>query len=401
MNKFLISIVCCFCAGSLMTPCSVIADTDFDNWKQEFYQYALEKGVSKPTLDQYVPQMKLLERVVHIDTKKPEYVANFYDYTKSRIEPLRINGGRKMAKKYKTWLRRVSEKYGVQPEYLLSFWGMETNYGNYMGRVKMLDSLASLSYHPRRRQFFSNELVAYLKIMEEEPSVAPEIGSWDGGMGNFQFMPTTFRAYAVDGDNNHRRDIVRNIPDALSSAANYLSAMGWDSTEPWGREIILPKDIDGEDIHHNRTRTVREWRALGIKPKHTADFPKNEYDIKAYLRMPMGKTGPVFLTYPNYNIILRWNRSELYALSVGILADILSDRRPPLTQPADFVPMKRVWVQQIQEKLAEQGLYKGKTDGSVGPKTRHAIRQYQIQNKLFPDGYPTKELFDKIVGYTE
>ena len=230
--KNLLKSICYYIFGLVAFCTPAFADSDFDTWKKEFYQEALKAGISRKVLDKTVPRMKLLERVIQLDTQKPEYVSNFYDYTNRRLTPTRIETGRQMAHKYKTWLARVEEKYGIPKEYLLALWGMETNFGTFMGSVPMLDSLATLSYHPRRRKFFTNELIAYLRIVQEEKTVAPEIGSWDGGFGHFQFMPTTFLAYAVDGDSNGRRDIVNNMPDAFSSAANYLHQMGWNSAEP-------------------------------------------------------------------------------------------------------------------------------------------------------------------------
>lgn len=379
----------------------VWAADDFTAWKDIFYQEALKNGISRQTLDTYVPQMTLLPQAIRLDMAKPEYLQNFFDYTRTRVSDYRIMRGREMMKKYKTWLRRVSDNYGVPPEYLVALWGMETNYGSYMGNADMLDSLATLAYHPRRRRFFTGELIAYLEILEKEPSVAPKKGSWDGGFGNFQFMPTTFQAYAVDGDNNGRRDIIRNIPDAFSSAANYLSHMGWNPNEPWGREIILPEKPDWGKLHQYETKTVYEWQKMGIKPKYIADFPQNEMDTKAQLRMPMGKSGPVFLTYPNFKLLMRWNNMELYALSVGILADIIQKKMPRIEVPADFIPFKTTSIICMQEELNKRGYHAGSPDGKIGIKTRKAIRSFQRDMKMDQDGYPNIELLENLGCYNQ
>ena len=319
MKNILKLIGCIVFSLSLFSCFNVKADTDFSLWKREFYQEALKEGVSKSLLDKILPEMDLLERVIQLDTQKPKYVANFYDYMKTRTTDTRINSGLKMLKKYPTWLSRVEEKYGIPKAYLVAFWGMETNYGSFKGKVDMLDSLASLAYHPRRRRFFTNELISYLKMVERNGIAAPEIGSWDGGFGNFQFMPTTFLAYAVDGDNNGRIDIVNNIPDSFSSAANYLRHLKWRTNEPWGREVILPADFDFSQIHHHEIKSISEWAELGVKPKHVSCFPDSEKEIEAEFRMPMGKDGPIFLVYPNFKIIMRWNKSSLYAFSIGLI----------------------------------------------------------------------------------
>lgn len=400
--KFLFKSTCYF----LLSVCAMgwkasYAAEDFSVWKDSFYQEAIHAGISKDILDKYVPRMTLLPRVIKLDMSKPEYLQNFFDYTRVRVSDHRIARGQKMLQKYKTWLKRVSDQYGVPPAYLVALWGMETNYGSYMGNVDMLNSLSTLAYHPRRRRFFTGELIAYFKILENEPSVAPEKGSWDGGFGNFQFMPTTFLAYAVDGDNNGRRDIVRNMPDAFSSAANYLSRMGWNKDEPWGREVVFPEYPDWEQIHQYETKTVREWQKLGIYPKYIDTFPESELKTKAQLRMPMGISGPVFLTYPNFKIIMRWNKMELYALSVGILADILQNNMPRVEVPADFIPFKTTSIIRMQEELTKRGYDAGGADGKIGSKTRKAIRAFQKDNRMAQDGYPSIELLKKLECYDE
>ena len=396
MKNIFKSIGCFVFASILFCSLKVSANTDFELWKQEFYQEALKEGVSKSLLDKVLPEMDLLERVIRLDTQKPVYIANFYDYMKTRIEPLRIKNGRKMMKKYPTWLARVEEKYGIPKAYLVAFWGMETNYGSFKGSVDMLDSLASLAYHPRRRRFFTNELIAYLKIVERKGKVAPKTGSWDGGFGNFQFMPTTFLAYAVDGDNNGRIDIVNNMPDAFSSAANYLHHLKWRTNEPWGREITLPCDFDWANIHRHEEKTVSEWEKLGVKPKHISDFPDSEKDIVAEFRVPMGKDGPIFLTYPNFKIIMRWNKSSLYAFSIGLLADIVEEKYQPIKAPENFKPFRTDDIICMQEELIRLGHLSGDADGKLGTQTRMALSSYQEEFGLTQDAYPSEELLIKM-----
>ena len=396
MKNILKSICCLFFAGCMLWVVSAQADSDFDSWKQDFYRQALKAGITKKTLDTTIPKMHLLERVIRLDTEKPEFVSNFYDYIGRRLSSSRIAMGQNMAKKYPTWLAKVEAQYGVPKSYLLALWGMETNYGTFMGSVDMLDSLATLAYHPRRRKFFTNELIAYLRIVDQEPSVAPIKGSWDGGFGHFQFMPTTFWAYAVDGDGNGRRDLVNNIPDALASAANYLSHMGWNPDEPWGREVILPADFDWDHFHQKKTQTVAEWEKIGVAPMHLAHFPKKEQDTVAELHIPMGQQGPVFLTYPNFKIIMRWNKLSLYALSVGLMADVLEGHRDSPLPPEDFKPFRTVEIICLQDKLQELGYATGGTDGQIGPKTRRALAHYQKDQGYIPDAYPTHELIQKM-----
>ena len=387
--------------GVLSVYRTACADSDFESWKKKFYQEAYRAGISAHVLDQTVPRMQLLERVIRLDTDKPKYLPNFYDYTGARITDNRVQKGREMMQKYPTWLGRVEQKYGVPREYLVAFWGMETNYGGYKGKVNMLDSLASLAYHPRRQRFFTNELIAYLKIIEHEPTVAPALGSWDGGFGHFQFMPTTFLAYAVDGDGNGRRDIVNNIPDAFSSAANYLASMGWNKNEPWGREVIVPENFPTQHLHQHTKKTVADWYSLGVQPRHITAFPAAEQNTMAELHMPMGIHGPVFLAYPNFRIIMRWNKSELYAFAVGLLADSLRHQIPCPKPPPEFQPLETEYIICMQDALRAQGYLSAGSDGRVGPKTRQALRRFQLENDLFPDGYPNIKLIEKLGCYNK
>ena len=398
--KNILKSVCyiCFCI-SVNFASGVHADSDFEKWKGEFYQEALKKGISSAVLDKHIPKMELLERVIQLDMKQPEYLSDFYSFTQTRLTNQKINQGQKMLDKYPTWLSRVEKKYGVQKEYLLALWGMETNYGGFKGSVNMLNSLGSLAYHPRRRTFFTNELLAYFKILEKESSVAPDIGSWDGGFGHFQFMPTTFQAYAVDGDNNGRRDIVHNMPDAFSSAANYLSRMGWNGMEPWGREVVLSDRFDWDVIQKNEAKPVSYWKKQGIKPKHLPDFPENELKTEAELRMPMGVSGPVFLTYPNFKLIMRWNKMELYALTAGLLADSIMQRNTYPVQPDDYQALRTEDIMCMQGYLKDNKYLIEDPDGRVGPKTRQALRRFQKDNQMVPDGYPNINLLKNMGCY--
>ena len=396
MKNILKSVCCVIFASFLIGAVSARANSDFDSWKHNFYRQAQKAGISQKTLDKAIPQMHLLERVIRLDTEKPEFVSNFYDYIGRRLSTTRIAMGQNMAKKYPTWLAKIESQYGVPKSYLLALWGMETNYGTFMGNVNMLDSLATLAYHPRRRKFFTNELIAYLRIVDQEPSVAPIKGSWDGGFGHFQFMPTTFWAYAVDGDGNGRRDLVNNIPDALASAANYLNHMGWNPDEPWGREVILPTDFDWTRFHQIKGQTVAEWEKAGVAPMHLAHFPKKEHNTMAELHIPMGGQGPVFLTYPNFKIIMRWNKLSLYALAVGLMADVLEGHRDSPVPPENFKPFRTVEIICLQDKLQEQGYSTGGTDGQIGPKTRRALARYQKDQGYIPDAYPTHDLIEKM-----
>ncbi len=399
MKIFYKSIACAFWIASFLLGGGALAQSeDFPTWQNQFRQRALHEGISPETLDKYIPQMALLPQVVEQDMKKPEYLRNFWDYTTPRLSPEKIEKAKQIQKRYKTWLKRVEEAYGVPQEYLLALWSMETNFGGFMGKTPLLHSLASLAYHPRRREFFTKELLAYFKILESEP-YPPVKGSWDGGMGHFQFMPTTYVAYAVDADGNGTKSLTGSIPDSLASAANYLHKMGWKANESWGRPVLLPQGFDWERI--SQKKTVSEWKELGLLTKEGLFIPDEENEIMAILRAPMGSQGPTFLTYPNFKLINRWNRLELYALTTGIFADIISGKSDNLPRPTDFRPLKTETFCQLQKKLAELGYYTSEIDGTLGPNMRRALRSFQQDNKMKVDGYPNEEILKILNIYKE
>ena len=341
--------------------------------------------------------MELLPRVIEQDVKKPEFLQNFWDYTDKRLTNEKVSNGQEIMKKYATWLKRVSDKYQIEPQYLVALWGMETNYGKFLGKTKLLNALGSLAYHPRRRKYFTRELIAYFKILESEP-YPPEWGSWDGGFGNFQFMPTTFEAYAVDADENGTKSLIGSIPDSLASAANFLRSMGWKPNQIWGREVTLPNDFNWEEVH-NKKQTVGEWQKEGIRPNGLDVFPKKELEIEARLLSPQGADGPFFLAYPNFEYLRRWNGLELYGLTTGLLADILAGNRELHNYPENFQPIRTETIIKIQEILAQKGYNIGNPDGKLGPKTRSALRDFQKENNLKQDGYPNKDTLLKLNTY--
>lgn len=399
MNNTLKSMLCAFLLGGFSVPSVGVAQTeDFNVWKEQFYQLALHSGIQKQTLDKYVPKMELLPQVVEQDRKLPEYLRNFWDYTASRLTPAKIEQAKNMKAMYKTWLNRVSTQYHVPEQYLLALWSMETNFGSFMGKTPLLKSLSSLAYDARRRKFFTQELLAYFKILETEP-YPPMYGSWDGGIGNFQFMPTTYVAYAVDADGNGTKSLVGSIPDSLASAANYLHQMGWHENETWGRPVILPEDFNWENA--GQTKLVSEWKKMGFMLVNGQEIPTEEEEIKATLHTPMGSQGPVFLTYPNFKLINRWNKLELYALTTGMLADIIAQNPNQLLPPSDFRPLKTETFRQLQEKLSELGYYSREIDGKLGSGMRQALKAYQKDNHLKTDGYPNKEVLMKLDIYNE
>lgn len=403
-NKFLtiISTTCLFFNIFVTTPhvfasikIDLTQEQAFKEWKEEFKKTALDKGVKKSNLNNVLADLKLLEHVLNSDKKQSEFLLTFWDYTNRTLSESRIKKGREILKENQAFLKSLEKKYGVKASYLVAFWGLETNYGLFKGKIKTTDALATLAFDKRRRSFFTNEFITLLKMIDQGETTE-FYGSWAGAFGNFQFMPTTYAAYGVDADGDGKKDIINSLPDAFSSAANYLGKMGWNIDEHWGREVVFVKKPNWDKISLQSKRKVSEWLKLGIKP--IGDISDKEKNIEAKFIMPMGHTGPKFLVYPNFDRIMRWNNSILYALSVGLLSDMLSDESFQIVAKPSTLRFSKTDIEKIQKKLSSIQLYQGEADGVLGLKTRQSIKAYQKRKGLAQDGYPSRELIKKLAG---
>ncbi len=308
---------------SLLLPAAAMADEDgdFARWLAEFKQEARDKGVSDETLEKAFKGVRPSPRVVKLDRSQPETVQTFQDYFEKRVTPYRINLGRKKYRENRQLLQKIESRFGVQGRFIAAFWGMETSYGRFSGGHYVIAALTTLAYDPRRAKFFRKQLMDALIILEEGHTTVDKMkGSWAGAMGQTQFMPSTFRAYAMDGDGDGKIDIWGSRADAFASAANYLSSIGWRHDQTWGREVTLPASFDHSLIKEKAEKSLAEWQALGVRKLYGQDLPRR--NLMATVVQPDGPGTRAFITYPaNYNAILNWNRSHKFAISVGILAD--------------------------------------------------------------------------------
>ena len=402
----------------------VFDDREFKKWVEDFKKKAVKKHkISQATVDEAFKNIKYEPSVITSDRKQPEFMKTFWSYYDAALKPERIANGKIKLKEHYKLFNKVAKKYNVQPQILIAFWGMETNYGTYVGKHNIIQTLTTLAFDPRRSEFFTNELVKALKIIDAGHMKVPSmVGSWAGAFGNFQFMPSTFMAYAVDGNVDGKIDLINNIDDAVHSAANYLSKMGWDGKYKWGRLVSLDKKNKDlwEYVNSNEWKTVNFFKNLGVKQYNGSPLPNS--DINASLIAPNGVNGPVFLVYDNFKYIMRWNASTNYALSVGLLADaIVSNSTPLFDRPANWnevKPMTIVQIKEIQEALKKLGIYDTTVSGLYGKKTMQAIKKYQKMllngdkkvspkkipiteyksgNPVIQDGYPSVDLYEMLV----
>ena len=358
-------------------------------------QKARNAGISPTVVQHGLGGVEFQQRVIDLDRGQPEFITTFGDYFEARVTERRVERGRELLREHHRLLDRVYRDYGIPPRYLVAFWALETNYGSYFGKMPVLESLVTLACDPRRSEFFTQQLIAALRIIDEG-AISPRRmeGSWAGAMGHVQFMPSVFLQYAVDYDGDGRRDLWGSVPDAMASAANYLSSIGWETGWRWGREVQLPNGFPYELAGYDQSRTLSEWRDLGVRDAYGRALPTGS--TEAALLVPAGHEGPKFLVYPNFEIIMKWNRSQYYALAVGRMADRLAGATTLVQQPPEGPRLRRDHVIALQERLNEQGYDSGPVDGMPGPLTRKAIRRFQQENGMVADGYPSPRVLSEL-----
>jgi membrane-bound lytic murein transglycosylase B len=386
MHKYLGILFCV-----LLGPQYVMAqDAGFAACILELQDRARGEKLSAWVVEDVLGNLQQQQRVIELDRSQPEFTQTFADYLYRRVTPERIERGQLLLDKYEGFLAELTREYGVPGRYLVAFWGLETNFGSYLGNMPTLDSLATLACDQRRSEFFTGELMQALELLERESlSPADMRGSWAGAMGHTQFMPSAYNRYAIDGDGDGRVNLWRSEQDALASGANFLANLGWQQGERWGREVRLPDDFPYATTGLNNSQPLKYWRNLGVSFVDGVRLP--DVDMRASLLVPAGHTGPAFLVYSNFNVILRWNRSEYYALSVGLLADRLIGAGP-LAQPpsTEEAALSRDTVEQMQRQLNQLGFDAGEIDGVMGSLTQAALREFQASSGMIADGYPDR-----------
>ncbi|MDP3418205.1 lytic transglycosylase domain-containing protein [Falsiroseomonas sp.] len=306
-------------AALLIAPRAQAASQGFDAFLDGVRADARRAGISQGTLNRAFSGLRPNDRVLELDRRQPEFTQTWEQYRDARLSQQRIEAGRRAFADNRATLEAVQARFSVSPRIVTAIWGLETNYGGFMGNMNVIQSLATLAWDGRRATYFRNELLAALKILDAG-HVAPERmrGSWAGAMGHPQFMPSNFDRLAVDMDGDGRRDIWDNRADALGSIGNYLARSGWRDDELWGREVVLPSGFNPEQARRDNMRPLRDWVRMGVRRPDGVELPP--LDMQAAVLIP-GPSGQAFLIYHNFNVIRRYNPSNFYALAVGMLSD--------------------------------------------------------------------------------
>jgi membrane-bound lytic murein transglycosylase B len=300
-------------------------DAKFLEWLEGVRMEARTQGISDAILDKSLADTAPIPRIIELDRNQPESTITFTNYINRIVNATRVRIGRAKLDAHRKILDQVGQEFGVQPRFIVALWGIETNFGQFTGGFSVVDALATLAYDGRRSAYFRGELMKAFKILEEG-HIAPEDmkGSWAGAMGQSQFMPSSFLAYARDHDGDGAKDIWNTQADVFASAANYLKNVGWNDDLTWGREVRLPPGFDASLAALDVVKKIGDWQQLGVRRTDGADLPARTID--ASIILPGGQGQPAFMIYDNYRATLRWNRSHYFATAVGLLSDRIAYR---------------------------------------------------------------------------
>ncbi len=372
--------------------------TSFQAWVNGLWPQARARGVTRATFKRAFKGVSLDQSVLDAAAKQPEFTKAIWQYLAGAVSQRRIDDGRTKLVEQGRVLGRIYRRFGVDKYIVLALWGMETAYGSFTGNKNTIRSLATLAYKGARRKFGRQQLLAALQILQNG-DVTPEKmeGSWAGAMGHTQFIPTTFRKYAVDFNRDGRRDIWGTIPDALASTAHYLKKMKWQRGAPWGYEVVLPKGFNYSRAVLRITKPTAEWVARGVKRADGKKF--GAWARAGAIILPAGAKGPAFMVFRNFRVIMRYNHSVSYALAVSLLAQRIQSRgHIRAAWPVNDRPLNVTQKRELQQRLAHAGYYRGEVDGRIGSGTRRALRKYQRRQGVAPDGYPSLVILRRLRG---
>lgn len=370
----------------------------FETWKSDFTRRAIDKGYDPALVYTVITPATLREDAIASNESQPEFIKPVWSYIENAMNERRLNGGLAQLAANKDMFDRIERDFGVDRHILTAIWGLESAYGDIQGNYDAISALASFAYDGRRQSFGETQLFAILDLLRAGKIRQDQlISSWAGAMGMTQFIPSTFRDYAVDYNGDGNIDLRNSADDALASAANYLNKSGWQRGQPVMSEIIFTPNFD-YGLSDGRKMSVAEWRALGVRPIGGGAFPASYAGLTARLYVPAGSRGPAFLTFKNFDAIKRYNNSSSYVTGITSLATGLDGKqlisRP---WPKGDKPLTLTQKTTMQTALTALGYDTQGVDGQIGPNSRKAIRAWQMANGLPADGYIEQTLYLRIV----
>ena len=382
-------------ALAVATP--ALAQGDFRSCLSALRSQAAARGVSAQAFDAATRGVEPDLSILDLMNNQPEFKTPIWDYLAALVDDERVQDGKAAMGRWGQALAAAEARFGVDRHAIAGVWGVESNFGKDIGGRPLVQSLSTLAcYGPRRRDYFTGELMATLKIVQDGDMDASVLrGSWAGAFGHTQFMPSTFQRLAVDGDGDGRRDIMASVPDAVHSTANFLKKAGWVNGLPWGYEVRLPSGYGGTSGRGNK-RPLSAWAAAGIT---RIDGRPLSGDYNAGLLLPAGANGPAFLVTRNFDALYSYNAAESYGLAIAILSERLRGNPGIRTAwPTDDPPLSRAQRRELQSLLLSRGYDVGEPDGRIGSKTREAIKDVERRIGLEPRGRPGGKVLEALRG---
>jgi lytic murein transglycosylase len=367
----------------------------FEPWLAAFKKDALAQGISAATIAAAQPYLVFDQRIINIDRGQKFFAQNFLEISDKMLAGGRLPGGAAQMKKHQALFAREMKEFGVPASVITAFWGLESDFGAGQGKEHALKSLATLAYDCRRSDMFRGHLFDALRLIERGDLQAEEmIGSWAGELGQTQMMPSEYMAHAVDYDGDGRRNLIRSVADVIGSTGKYLVHLGWQRDQPWLEEVHVPANLPWKEADLSVQHPRSQWAAWGVTRRDGKPLPDDS--LPASVVLPLGRFGPAFLAYENFQAYLKWNQSLNYSLTAAYYATRL-DGAPPLHRGSGTIPkISFEETRALQELLQKRGYDVGRVDGVLGLKSRSAIRDMQIKFTLPADGWPTAELLARL-----
>ncbi len=382
----------------LMTTEAILsAAANFSNCLEGLWPDAARRGVTRATFDTYTRGLSPDLRIMDLMDAQPEFTKAFWEYLDLLVNDNRIKRGQEMLAQHRSTFDAMEKAYGVDRNIVVAIWGIESNFGTAVGDRSVIRSTATLACVGRRQGYFRDEFLATLEILNRG-DIDPERlkGSWAGAFGPTQFMPTSFKRYAVDFDGDGRRDVVDSVADLVASTANNLKVDGWIQGQTWGYEVVLPSGFNYLMADSSKAMTLKEWERLGVVRAGGKGYPRPT--DRAYLFIPAGAGGPVFLMLNNFRVLMKYNPAEAYALAIGHLADRMRGDGPIMTPwPRQERVLTSAERYELQQQLIRHGFdIGGEPNGRINARSRSAIKSFQVSQGLVPDGFASSEMLDRL-----
>ena len=387
----------------LATPTAAFAQANcrntapFEPWLADFKKEAAAKGISQSTIAAASPYLVLDQRIINIDRGQRFFAQNFLEISDKMLAGGRLPNGAAQMKKHQAIFAREEKDFGVPPSVITAFWGLESDFGAGQGKDHAIKSLATLAYDCRRSEMFRGHLFDALRLIERGDLRADEmIGSWAGELGQTQMMPSEYMAQAIDYDGDGKRNLIKSAADVIGSTGKYLVHLGWRRGEPWMQEVRVPANLKWQEADLTIQHPVSQWASWGVTRANGQALPAS--NLRASLVLPLGRFGPAFLAYDNFQAYLMWNQSLMYSLTAAYYATRL-DGAPAMNRGSPNIPkLSFDETRELQQLLERRGYDVGRIDGLLGIKSRSAVREQQIKLGLPADSWPTAELLQRLRG---